>query len=45
MLDEAEAEIAAGIGFDDDDLRKEDEEEYERYMSFCVKFPSFRHDC
>ena len=33
MLDEAEAEIAAGIGVDDDDLRKEDEEEYERELA------------
>jgi hypothetical protein len=32
MLDEAEAEIAAGIGIDDDDLRKEDEEEFEREL-------------
>ena len=33
MLDEAEAEIAAGGGIDDEDLRKEDEEEYERELA------------
>ena len=33
MLDEAEAEIAAGIGIDNDDLWKEDEEEYERELA------------
>ncbi len=33
MLDEAEAEIAAGVGIDDDDLRKEDEEEFERELA------------
>ena len=33
MLDEAEAEIAAGIGIDDEDLRKEDEEEFERELA------------
>ena len=33
MLDEAEAEIAAGIGIDDDDLWKEDEEEFERELA------------
>ena len=33
MLDEAEAEIAAGIGIDDDDLWKEDEEELERELA------------
>ena len=33
MLDEAEAEIAAGIGIDDDDLSKEDDEEYERELA------------
>lgn len=33
MLDEAEAEIAAGLGIDDDDLWKEDEEEYERELA------------
>ena len=33
MLDDAEAEIAAGIGIDDEDLRKEDEEEYERELA------------
>ena len=33
MLDEAEAEIAAGIGIDDDDLCKEDDEEFEREMA------------
>ena len=32
MLDEAEAEIAAGKGIDDDDLLKEDEEEFEREL-------------
>jgi hypothetical protein len=32
ILDEAEAEIAAGGGIDDDDLWKEDEEEYEREL-------------
>ena len=30
MLDEAEADIAAGNGIDDDDLWKEDEEEFKR---------------
>ena len=33
MLDEAEAEIAAGKVIDDDDLWKEDEEEYERELA------------
>ena len=33
MLDEAEAEIAAGGGIDDEDLRREDEEEYERELA------------
>ena len=33
MLDEAEAEIAAGWGIDDEDLRREDEEEYERELA------------
>jgi hypothetical protein len=33
ILDEAEAEIAAGGGIDDDDLWKEDEEEYERELA------------
>jgi len=33
MLDEAEAEIAAGLGIDDEDLRREDEEEYERELA------------
>ena len=33
MLDEAEAEIAAGMGIDDEDLRREDEEEYERELA------------
>ena len=33
MLDEAEAEIAAGGGIDDEDLRKEDEDEYERELA------------
>ena len=33
MIDEAEAEIAAGGGIDDDDLWKEDEEEYERELA------------
>lgn len=33
MLDEAEAEFAAGGGIDDEDLRREDEEEYERELA------------
>ena len=33
MLDEAEAEIAAGLGIDDEDLRREDEEEYKRELA------------
>ena len=33
MLDQAEAEIAAGGGIDDEDLRREDEEEYERELA------------
>ena len=33
MLDEAEADIAAGKVIDDDDLRREDEEEYERELA------------
>jgi hypothetical protein len=33
MLDEAEADIAAGIGIDDDDLWKEDEEEFKRELA------------
>ena len=33
MLDEAERDFEAGLGIDDDDLRKEDEEEYERELA------------
>ena len=33
MIDEAEAEIAAGGGIDDDDLWKEDEEEFKKELS------------
>ena len=33
MIDKAEDEIAAGIGIDDDDLWKEDEEELERELA------------
>ena len=33
MLDEAERDFDAGLGIDDDDLWKEDEEEYERELA------------
>ncbi len=33
MIDESEAEFAAGGGIDDEDLRREDEEEYERELA------------
>jgi hypothetical protein len=33
MLDEAERDFEAGLGIDDDDLLKEDEEEYERELA------------
>jgi hypothetical protein len=33
MLDEAERDFEAGLGIDDDDLWKEDEEEYERELA------------
>lgn len=32
MLDEAERDFEAGLGIDDEDLWKEDEEEYEREL-------------
>jgi len=41
MLDEAEAEIAAGGGIDDEDLRREDEEEYERELAEEQKLQIF----
>ena len=33
MLDEAERDFEAGLGIDDDDLLKEDEEQYERELA------------
>ena len=33
MLDEAERDFEAGLGIDDEDLWKEDEEEYERELA------------